>query len=196
MPACASTCAAAANSDGLLADEYAPQEQDDALEVIAWLARAALVQRRGRHDGHLLGRLQRAAGRGAPAAGAEGDHHALLDRRPLRRRHALHGRRAAERQASAGASFFFGVDVPPARSRARRRALARDVAGAAGEPAAVPARSGCGTSGATPIGGTARCARTTRAIQCPVYRRRRLDRRLHQRDPAPARRICRCRARG
>ena len=47
-------------SDGLLFDEYAQQEQDDALEVIAWLARAALVQRRGRHDGHLLGRLQRA----------------------------------------------------------------------------------------------------------------------------------------
>src|SRR4051794_4423370 len=27
------------DSDGLMFDEYAPQEQDDALEVIAWLAR-------------------------------------------------------------------------------------------------------------------------------------------------------------
>ena len=27
------------NSDGLMADEYAKQEQDDALEVIAWIAK-------------------------------------------------------------------------------------------------------------------------------------------------------------
>ena len=38
MPACGSISAAAANSDGLLSDEYARQEQDDALEIIAWLA--------------------------------------------------------------------------------------------------------------------------------------------------------------
>ena len=34
--------------------------------------RAGLVHRRGRHDRHFLGRLQRPAGRGAPAAGPEG----------------------------------------------------------------------------------------------------------------------------
>ena len=38
MPACASTSAAAANPTACLSDEYARQEQDDALEVIAWLA--------------------------------------------------------------------------------------------------------------------------------------------------------------
>ena len=63
---------------------------------------AALVHRRGRHDGHQLGRLQRAPGRRAPAAGAEGDHHAVLDRRPLRRRHPLHGRLPAAPTTSPG----------------------------------------------------------------------------------------------
>ena len=63
---------------------------------------AALVQRQGRHDGHLLGRLQRAAGRRQAAAGAEGDHHALLDRRPLCRRHPLQGRAAAQREHGLG----------------------------------------------------------------------------------------------
>ena len=38
MPACASTCAAPGDSDGILLDEYLPQEQADAVEVIAWLA--------------------------------------------------------------------------------------------------------------------------------------------------------------
>ena len=67
------------DSDGLLTDEYALQEQDDALEVIAWLAGQPWVQRRRRHDGNLVGRVQRAAGRGAAAAGAEGDRDDLLD---------------------------------------------------------------------------------------------------------------------
>ena len=43
--------------------------------MIAWIAAPALVHRRGRHDRQLVGRLQRAAGRGAPPAGAQGDHH-------------------------------------------------------------------------------------------------------------------------
>src|SRR5215472_1607937 len=51
----------------------------------------ALVQRQRRHDGHFLGWLQFAPGRSAQAAGAEGDHHPLLDRRPLCRRYPLHG---------------------------------------------------------------------------------------------------------
>ena len=55
------------DSDGLMHDEYAKQEQDDALEVIDWLAEAILVHRQGRHDRHFLGRLQRPAGGGAQA---------------------------------------------------------------------------------------------------------------------------------
>ncbi len=44
-------------SDGLLADEYLQLEQNDALEVIDWIACPALVQRQSRHDGQILGRL-------------------------------------------------------------------------------------------------------------------------------------------
>ena len=55
------------DSDGVLSDEYSWQEHEDALEIIAWIARQPWCSRRGRHDGHLLGRLQLAPGRG-PAA--------------------------------------------------------------------------------------------------------------------------------
>ena len=72
-----------------------PQEQEDALEVLRWIAAQAVVHRVDRHDGHLLGRLQQPAGGRPAAAGAEGDHHRLLDRRSLRRRRALHGRLGA-----------------------------------------------------------------------------------------------------
>ena len=65
MPASASTCAARGDSDGVLLDEYLKQEQDDGARGHRLARGAALVQRQGRHDGHLLGRLQRAAGRGA-----------------------------------------------------------------------------------------------------------------------------------
>ena len=80
-------------SGGLPLDEYAKQEQDDGLEVIAWLA-AQPVQRRGRMM-ESLGRVQRASDCGAPSARAQGDRHHLLDRRSLRRRCALHGRHAS-----------------------------------------------------------------------------------------------------
>ena len=80
------------DSEGVIRDEYLKQEQDDAVAAIAWIAEAALVHRQGRHDGNLLGRLQFAAGRRPTARGTEGDHHRLLHRRPLCRRHALHGR--------------------------------------------------------------------------------------------------------
>ena len=53
--------------------EYSEQEQQDAVEVIAWLAAAALVQRQRRHVGHLLGRLQRDSDRDAASARAQGD---------------------------------------------------------------------------------------------------------------------------
>ena len=56
------------DSEGLMEDEYSEQELQDACDVIAWAARTALVHRQGRHDGHFLGRLQCAAGRGHAAA--------------------------------------------------------------------------------------------------------------------------------
>ncbi len=152
------------------------------------VARAAeLVQRRGRDDGHLLGRLQRIAGRRTSPAGAEGDHHAMLHRRPLSRRRAFHGRRDADRQVRLGVVLLRG-DVPSARSGAGRRAMARDVAGAVAERAAVP-----GTLAAPPAARRLLEARLglrgLRGDRMPGLRGRRLDGRLHQRDPAPAGRI-------
>ena len=66
-----------------------PQEQQDALEVLALDRGAAVVHRRRRHVRHLVGRLQRPPGGRARAAGAEDRDQPLLDRRPLRRRRAL-----------------------------------------------------------------------------------------------------------
>jgi predicted acyl esterase len=101
------------NSDGLLLDEYLPQEQLDGAEVIAWLAEPAVVQRGRRHVRHLVGRLQRAADRGAAATGAEGGDQPLLDRRPLRRRRALHGRLPARAEVLGWASFMLGLNALP-----------------------------------------------------------------------------------
>ena len=75
--------------------------------------RAALVHRRGRHDGHFLGRLQRAAGRGEAPAGAEGGDHALLDRRPLRRRHPLQGRLLLNENLGWAATMLAYSSRPP-----------------------------------------------------------------------------------
>ena len=60
------------DSDGILTDEYTQQEQDDALEILAWIRRAAVVRRQARHVGDLLGRLQRAADRRAAARRGSG----------------------------------------------------------------------------------------------------------------------------
>ena len=87
----------------------------------------AVVLREGRHDRQLVGRVQRPPGRRAPAARARGDRHLVLDRRSLRRRHALHGRLPAHRHARLGRDVP-GAPGPAARSGAGRRGLARDVA--------------------------------------------------------------------
>ena len=72
----------------------------------------ALVHRKCRHDGDLLGRLQRAAGRGAPTAALQGHHHALLDRRPLQRRHPFQGG-CVINEISAGAAPCLPSSRPP-----------------------------------------------------------------------------------
>ena len=85
-----------------------------------------------RHDRDLLGRLQRAAGRGAAAAAARRRDQPLLDRRPLRRRRPLHGRLRARRGHAARGRRRCS---PTTRARRTRRSsatrLARDVARAA-----------------------------------------------------------------
>ena len=50
-------CRGAGDSDGIMHDEYLEQEQDDGVEVIAWIAEAIMVHRQGRHDRSFLGRL-------------------------------------------------------------------------------------------------------------------------------------------
>ncbi len=71
------------------------------------------------------------------AAGAEGDHHAVLDRRPLRRRRPLHGRLPAQREPAVGLGPARALRLS-ARPQDRRPPLARDVAAAARGSAAVP----------------------------------------------------------
>ena len=72
------------------------------MEVIAWLAAQPWCTGGVGHDGQLLGRVQCAPGRGPAAPGAPGDHHLVLDRRPLRGRHPLHGRVPPHRTTCAG----------------------------------------------------------------------------------------------
>ena len=111
-------------SDGVMLDEYALQA--GGCPGCHRLGRCpALVHRKCRHDGDLLGRLQRAAGRGAPTARAQGHHHALLDRRPLQRRHPFQGG-CVINEISAGAAPCL-LFLASARSAAGWRPLARHV---------------------------------------------------------------------
>ena len=80
--------------------------------------------RQGRDHRQFLGRLQRPPDRGPPATGARGDRHVLLHGRPLRRRHALHGRLPADRHAR------LGDDVPGAAGAAARSRRSSASAGA------------------------------------------------------------------
>ena len=122
---------------------------------------AALVHRQGRHDRQLLGRLQRLQIAALRPPGPQGDHHVLLDRRPVRRRHALHGRDPAERHPRLGLHVLDAAR-PAARSAARRRPLAPDMCSSASSSSPSWSRTGSATSGGTGSGSTARSTRTTR----------------------------------
>ena len=90
------------DSDGILLDEYLRAGAGGRARGDRWLARSRGA-RRGRHDRQVVGRLQRAADRRAPAAGAAGDRQRLLDRRPLCGRRPLHGRLRARTTSCRGA---------------------------------------------------------------------------------------------
>lgn len=119
------------DSEGVLADEYLEREQLDAEDVLAWIARPAVVHRQNRHDGHLVGRVCRAPGGGAEPAEPARHRHFLVHRRPLQRRHALHGRLPALGQPRRGGHHVREQHVA-ARPGHRRGTLAGDVAGTAG----------------------------------------------------------------
>ena len=148
-------------SDGLLSDEYAQQEQDDALEVIAWLAAQPWCSGAVGMIGISWGGFNalQVAARRPPALKAIVTICSTDDRYA----DDVHYMGGAKLNAGFGwACVLLRRHVPSARSRAGRRALAGDVAASGWRTLPLflehLARA---TSGATPTGGTARCARTT-----------------------------------
>ena len=156
------------SSDGVLLDEYLPQEQDDTRGDRLDRG-AAVVHRRGRHDRHLLGRVQRAPGRRAAAPGAEGDHDPLLDGRSLRRRRPLHRRlRAGDRHAAVGAPRCC-VSTRRRRTRDRRRRLARLWLERLEQTPPVRRALARAPAPRRLLAARAPSARTSPPIECPVF---------------------------
>jgi uncharacterized protein len=94
-------------SEGVLADEYLEQEQTDAEDVLAWIAEQPWCDGNTGMMGISWGAfaaLQAAARRPASLR--------AVHRRPLRRRHALHGRRNALRQPRRGGHHVRLRDLP------------------------------------------------------------------------------------
>ena len=155
------------DSDGILNDEYLPQELEDGAEVIAWLAAqpwcTGAVGMFGKSWGGFNG-LQVAARR-PPALKAIVI--GRLDRRPLRRRRPLHGRlRCSARTCSPGhrrCSRYNARPPDPAVVGERWRD-----SGSSGWSGRRPSsRPGSRTSAATSSGSTARSARTTPRSSAP-----------------------------
>ena len=147
-------------SEGVMLDEYLKQEQDDALEVIAWIAAQPWCTGRVGMMGKSWGGFNGAAGRRPPPAGAEGRDLDVLDRRPLRRRHPQHGRLPAERERE-----LVVRDVSDERAAARSRCSSAPGWEAMWRQrlrrgAALDRRLAAAISVATPSGNTARSART------------------------------------
>ena len=129
-------CRGSGDSDGVMHDEYLQQEQDDGVEVIAWLARQPWCTGKRRHDRHLLGRLQRPAGRGPPAAGAQGHRHrsCSTDDRYADDMHFMGGCHA-QRQLSLGTAMFFAHRPRPPDPAIVGERWRDDVAGSGWRPA-------------------------------------------------------------
>ena len=110
-------------SEGLIEDEYALQEQDDAVEAIAWIAAQPWCSGTVGMTGISWGGFNslQVAARRPPALKAI--IHSLLHGRPLRRRRPLHGRLLAERGVLLGLRVLPLHDAP-ARPGHRRRGLA------------------------------------------------------------------------
>ena len=178
--ACASTCAAAATPRA--SSSRVPAAGAGRRRGGARLARrAAMVHRSRRHDRHLVGRLQRPAGRRAAPAAARRRRQPLLDRRPLRRRRALHGRRLLGIDMLSWASTMLAYNSRPpdpevVGERWRELWLER-----LRRDAAVHRGLALATSAATRSGSKDRCARTTPRSRARLHGRR-LGRRLHERD--------------
>ena len=174
-------------SDGVLRGRVPPAGAGGPARGHRLDRRPALVHRRRRHDRHLVGRLQQPPAGRPPPAGAQGDHHAHEHRRPLRRRRALQGRLRAGHRPAALEHVHAALAVPAA-ARGRPSASAGASCGEQrleAQPAVDPhlARAPAPRRLLEARLGV----RGLRRHRGPRLRRRRLDRRLHQRRPAPAR---------
>ena len=182
------------DSEGILLDEYLPQEQEDGVEVIRWLAAqewcSGSVGMIGKSWGGFNG-LQIAA----HAAGrAQSGRERLLDRRPLCGRRPLHRRLRLRRLHALVGIDHARLQRAPARSRGRRRELAGTLAGAARADAAL--RRGLAFASASRrLLEAGLCLRGLRGDPVRRLHGRRLGGRLPERDPALPRRAIRARAR-
>ena len=157
------------DSDGLIEDEYLPQEQEDAIDVIAWLAEqpwcTGAVGMLGISWGGFNG-LQVAARR--PPALKAVISMCASDDRYADDVHYVGGCVLAVDMLPWAATMLTGNALPP------DQAVVGDgwrehVAASASSTRRRSSRPGSPTSAATTTGARARCARTTSAIDVPVY---------------------------
>ena len=157
------------DSDGFFDDEYSPQEQADCVEAIAWIAAqpwcSGTVGMWGISWGG-FNALQVAAHR--PPALKAIITVCSTDDRYADDTHYMGGCLLLG-NLNWGANMFAHRDEA-ARPEGGRRALARHLAGAARNGSRISSRSGPDISGATPIGGRARSARTIRRSNAPSSR--------------------------
>ena len=122
--------------------------------------RPAVVYRARRHDRQVVGRVQRAAARRLATAGTRVRRQRVLDRRPLRGRHPLHGRMCLRRGLALVGDDDARLHGSTARSADRSERPGAS-AGSSGSTAAARSRtSGWPTSAATRSGVTGRSATT------------------------------------
>ena len=153
-------------SDGLMWDEYLKQEQDDALEVIDWLAHQPWCSGKVGMIGISWGGFNAPAGRGPPPAGPEGHHHHRLHRRPLSPTTSTTRAAACCWRTSAGPAPC--SPTPRGRPTPRWSAPAGATCGScASRTSRCCSNPGSSTSIATTTGSMARSARTMRRSRPP-----------------------------
>ena len=158
------------DSDGIIEDEYLPQEQEDAIDVIAWLAEqpwcSGAVGMLGISWGGFNG-LQVAARR--PPALKAVISMCASDDRYADDVHYVGGCVLAVDMLPWAATMLTGNALPPDQAVVGRR-LARDLAASGSSARRRSSRRGSPTSAATATGARARCASTTRRSRCPSTR--------------------------
>ncbi len=168
-PAPASTCAARGDSDGVIVDEYTPQEQRDVCEVIAWLAAQPWCTGNVGMTGISwtgFNSLQVAALR--PPALKAIVTLMSTDDRYADDVHYKGGCVSGLDMLPWGGTMLHFNALPPHPQVVGARAGASAGSSAWRRTATGP-RPGSPTSAATPTGSTARSARTSAAIEAAVY---------------------------